>query len=53
LIQEAEKPCVVVLNKWDLVKPARGGPKAMERAITDVRERLFFLEYAPVLVGPP
>src|SRR6186713_352903 len=21
LIQEAEKPCVIVLNKWDLVKP--------------------------------
>jgi GTPase len=51
LIQEAEKPCIVVLNKWDLVKPKRGGQKAMERAVTDVRERLFFLEYAPVLVA--
>ena len=51
LIQESEKPCLVVLNKWDLVKPARGGKKAMELAITDVRERLFFLEYAPVLVA--
>jgi GTPase len=51
LIQESEKPCVIVLNKWDLVKPARGGQKAISRAITDVRERLFFLEYAPVLVA--
>jgi GTP-binding protein len=51
LIQEAEKPCIVVLNKWDLVKPARGEKKAMEHAIVDVRERLFFLEYAPVLVA--
>jgi len=51
LIQESEKPCVIVLNKWDLVKPARGGQKAIGRAITDVRERLFFLEYAPVLVA--
>src|SRR2546423_4919238 len=51
LIQEAEKPCVVVLNKWDLVKPARGGQKAIERAVIDVRERLFFLDYAPVLVA--
>jgi GTP-binding protein len=33
------------------VKPARGGQKAIARAITDVRERLFFLEYAPVLVA--
>ena len=51
LIQESEKPCLIVLNKWDLVKPERGGKKAIERAITDVRERLFFLEYAPVLVA--
>jgi GTPase len=51
LIQKAEKPCIVVLNKWDLVKPSRGAKAAMERTITDVRERLFFLEYAPVLVA--
>ena len=51
LIQEAEKPCIVVLNKWDLVKPARGGKAAIDRTIADVRERLFFLDYAPVLVG--
>jgi GTPase len=51
LIQEAEKPCVVVLNKWDLVKPSRGAKAAMEQTIADVRERLFFLDYAPVLVG--
>src|SRR5256714_929520 len=51
LIQEAEKPCVVVLNKWDLVKPSRGAKAAMDRTIPDVRERLFFLDYAPVLVG--
>src|SRR5204862_480261 len=51
LIQEAEKPCVVVLNKWDMVKPARGAKPAMAQAIVDVRERLFFLDYAPVLVG--
>ncbi|HZE13907.1 MAG TPA: GTPase, partial [Chthoniobacterales bacterium] len=51
LIQEAEKPCLVVLNKWDLVKPPRGAKAAMERTLADVRERLFFLDYAPVLVG--
>ncbi|MEY2494449.1 MAG: GTPase [Verrucomicrobiota bacterium] len=51
LIQKAEKPCLVVLNKWDLVKPERGTRAAMERVITDTRERLFFLDYAPVLVA--
>src|SRR5205814_10073743 len=48
LIQEAEKPCVIVLNKWDLMKPARGAKAEMERTIVDVREQLFFLDYAPV-----
>jgi GTPase len=50
LIQESEKPCLIVLNKWDLVKPARDGKKAIDRAIAEAREHLFFLEYAPVLV---
>jgi GTP-binding protein len=51
LIQEAEKPCVIVLNKWDLVKPAKGAKNAIDQTIADVRERLFFLDYAPVLVA--
>jgi len=51
LIQKAEKPCIIVLNKWDLVKPTRGAKAAMNLTIADVRERLFFLEYAPVLVA--
>jgi GTPase len=33
------------------VKPSRGAKAAMERAIVDVRERLFFVDYAPVVVG--
>ena len=51
LIQKAEKPCLVVLNKWDLVKPPRGGKNAIERVIADSRENLFFLDYAPVLAA--
>ena len=51
LIQKAEKPCLVVLNKWDLVKPKRAAKAAMERVISDTRERLFFLDYAPVLIA--
>jgi GTP-binding protein len=51
LIQEAEKPCVIVLNKWDLVKPPRAAKRAMDKAIAEVRERLFFLQYAPILVA--
>jgi GTPase len=51
LIQRAEKPCLVILNKWDLVKPKRAAKAAMERIASDTRERLFFLDYAPVLIA--
>lgn len=51
LIQKAEKPCLVVLNKWDLVKPKRAAKAEMERIASDTRERLFFLDYAPVLIA--
>jgi len=51
LIQKAEKPCLIVLNKWDLMKPPRGAKAEMARIVTDTRERLFFLPYAPILVA--
>jgi GTPase len=51
LIQKAEKPCLVILNKWDLVKPKRAAKAEMERIAAEARERLFFLDYAPVLIA--
>jgi GTP-binding protein len=51
LIQTSEKPCLVILNKWDLVKPKRAAKAAMEKLVTDTREHLFFLDYAPVLIA--
>src|SRR5450432_1421632 len=51
LIQKSEKPCLVILNKWDLVKPKRAAKAEMERITSDTRERLFFLDYAPVLIA--
>jgi len=51
LIQESRKPSLVVLNKWDLVKPARGAKAAMRELVRDAGETLFFLDYAPVLIA--
>jgi len=51
LIQKAEKPCLVILNKWDLVKPKRGAKGEMERIASSTRDDLFFLDYAPVLIA--
>jgi GTP-binding protein len=62
LIQQARKPAIVVLNKWDLVKLATGrvrptgGPRREEKQasthlVEEMRARIFFLEYAPVSIA--
>jgi GTP-binding protein len=53
LIQEAEKPCVVAINKWDLVKDEAGfGARKEELAalMERIRVELFFVDYAPLVV---
>ncbi|HWL52548.1 MAG TPA: ribosome biogenesis GTPase Der [Chthoniobacteraceae bacterium] len=53
LIQEANKPCVVAVNKWDLVKEEAGfgGRKeALAELLEAIKSELFFLDYAPVVV---
>jgi GTP-binding protein len=51
LIQEARKAALVVLNKWDLVKPKRGERQTIRELADEARERIFFLDYTPVLVA--
>ena len=51
LIQKARKAGLVVLNKWDLIKAKRNQKKMMAQLIDETRSRLFFLDYAPVLVA--
>src|SRR5207253_425649 len=50
LIQEARKPAIAVLNKWDLVKPRRSEKQRGRELIEEARSRLFFLDYVPVLI---
>jgi len=50
LIQVAEKPAIIVLNKWDLVKPRRNQREAMAKLVETARKQIFFLNYAPVLI---
>jgi len=50
LIQKAQKPAIVVLNKWDLVKTRRGEKHAARELIEETRSSIFFLDYAPVLI---
>ncbi len=51
LIQKAHKGALVVLNKWDLVKPKRGERQTIRELVDETRDRIFFLDYAPVLVA--
>ncbi len=51
LTQQAHKPALVFVNKWDLVKPERGTKEALAHLLEETRARLFFLPYAPVLVA--
>ncbi len=51
LIQEARKAGLVVLNKWDIVKPKRGERQTIRELADEARERIFFLDYAPVLIA--
>ena len=51
LIQKAGKGAIVVLNKWDLVRPKRGEKQTIAQLVDETRARIFFLDYAPVLVA--
>jgi len=51
LMQKAHKPSLVVVNKWDLVRPERGAKETLAKLIAETRERLFFLPYAQILVA--
>ena len=47
LIMEEKKPCLIVLNKFDLFHPGANRTARLEEATEHVRKELFFLHYAP------
>jgi len=49
LVQQANKAAIVIANKFDLIKPKRGGKHLFNEIAAEMQERLFFLSYAPVL----
>lgn len=46
-IKEFEKPCLIVLNKFDLYHPDARKRARLDSAEEHVRRELFFLDYAP------
>jgi len=47
MLQKEKKPCVIVLNKFDLFHPDAPRKARIEEATEHVRRELFFLDYAP------
>jgi len=49
-IQEARKPCVVAVNKWDLVEIEGDRKEFLHNFMEGIKAELFFLDYAPVML---
>lgn len=50
MIAKECKPCVIVVNKFDLYCPAAPSSVRKEAVLEHIREQLFFLDYAPVAI---
>lgn len=46
-IMEERKPCLIILNKYDLFHPEGSRKDRLEQAEEQIRRELFFLAYAP------
>ena len=49
MLQESRKACIILLNKWDLVRKEDGGRASQGEQAARIRGDLFFLDYAPVI----
>jgi GTP-binding protein len=50
LIAEAHKPCVVAVNKWDLIEERTADKEGLRAVLQEIRDSLFFLSYAPLVL---
>ncbi len=50
MILEEKKPCLIVLNKFDLYQPEGDRKTRLAQATAHVKRELFFLHYAPFVV---
>src|SRR5207253_2501970 len=51
IIQKERKGAILVLNKWDLIRPQRDRKRMISRLVDETRARIFFLEFSPVLIA--
>ncbi len=49
MILDERKPCIIVMNKWDLYHPSARPKERMEELEAAMRPEFFFLSYAPMI----
>jgi GTP-binding protein len=49
IIMETRKPCILVMNKWDLFHPSGKQKDRVEHLEEMMRREFFFLSYAPLI----
>ena len=49
LIKEEKKPCIIILNKFDLYHPEENQKDRIKALTQHARQELFFLDYAPLV----
>ncbi|MFC5051520.1 ribosome biogenesis GTPase Der [Rubritalea spongiae] len=47
MVKEERKPCLIILNKWDLFEPGGSRQARLEKAKELINHELFFLSWAP------
>jgi GTP-binding protein len=50
MIQEAHKPCLIAINKWDLIKERTEDKESLKAVLDEMRAELFFVDYAPTML---
>ena len=50
IILEKHKPCIIVMNKWDLYKPKEKVRVRHQELEEKMRREFFFLSYAPIIM---
>ena len=50
MVLKEKKPCLIVLNKFDIFQPGGDHKSRIEKATEQVKRELFFLSYAPFVI---
>jgi len=50
MIQEAKKPCVVAVNKWDLIREKTEGKGELKDFLEEIHDGLVAVNYAPFVL---